>query len=53
LNTAKAVNLKKIYNTHSEKIEEHILSKPEHYHPVLFEMRDFILHAHEQMEEFH
>ena len=53
MNTAKAANLKKIYSTHSEKIEEHILSKPEHSHQVLFEIRDFILHAHERMEEFY
>lgn len=53
MNTAKPADLKKIYNTHSEKIEEHILSKPEHWRQVLYEIRDFILHAHEQMEEFY
>ncbi|MFY0671793.1 MAG: hypothetical protein JXQ87_00230 [Bacteroidia bacterium] len=45
--------MNKSFNLNSEKIEAHFLSKPEHWQGILFNVRDFILHSHKQMQEFY
>ncbi len=41
----------KTYSTHSQKIEEFILEKDDDWQEILFELRDFILHAHPEIVE--